>query len=147
MKRSLILPLVLIAMAGCSKKGKEAGPTVPTTTSATAAAAEAVVPVAAPLSYELRRGRETYRHYCLTCHGEGGAGDGFNAFNLDPHPRDYSDPAFQKKKTDADLADAIRRGGAGVGLSALMPPWGHTLPDAEINQVVLYIRTLQRKPE
>lgn len=95
-------------------------------------------------SYELRLGRATFQHYCQTCHGETGAGDGFNAFNLDPHPRDLSDPAFQKKKTNADLADTIQRGGAGVGLSALMPPWGRTLSREEIDQTILYVRSLQR---
>jgi len=96
-------------------------------------------------SYELRLGRATFEHYCQTCHGETGAGDGFNAFNLDPHPRDISDPAFQKKKTDAELADAIQRGGAGVGLSSLMPPWGRTLSREEIDHTILYIRSLRKK--
>ena len=102
----------------------------------------------APLPYEARLGKVTFTHYCQTCHGETGAGDGFNAFNLDPHPRDLSDPAFQKKKSDAELADAIQRGGAGVGLSALMPPWGHTLSARQIDELVLYLRTLPalRKP-
>jgi mono/diheme cytochrome c family protein len=92
----------------------------------------------------LRLGRETFVHYCQTCHGETGAGDGFNAFNLDPRPRDLSDPAFQKSKSDADLADAVRRGGAGVGLSPLMPPWGHTLSSRQIDAVTLYLRSLSR---
>jgi mono/diheme cytochrome c family protein len=95
-------------------------------------------------SYELRLGRTTYQHYCQTCHGDTGAGDGFNAFNLDPRPRDISDPAFQKKKTDAELADAIQRGGAGVGLSPMMPPWGRTLSRAQIDQAILYIRSLAK---
>ena len=95
-----------------------------------------------PLLYEARLGKVTFTHYCQTCHGESGAGDGFNAFNLDPHPRDLSDPQFQKKKSDVELADAIQRGGAGVGLSALMPPWGHTLSARQIDEVVLYLRTL-----
>lgn len=98
-----------------------------------------------PMSYELRLGRATYEHYCQTCHGETGAGDGFNAFNLDPRPRDLSDPAFQKKKTDADLTDAIQRGGAGVGLSAMMPPWGRTLSKEQVEQVVLYLRSLAKR--
>ncbi len=97
-------------------------------------------------SYELRLGKQVFQHYCQTCHGETGAGDGFNAFNLDPKPRDLGDPAFQKKKSDADLADAIRRGGSGVGLSPLMPPWGHTLSPREIDQVILYVRSLKRPP-
>jgi mono/diheme cytochrome c family protein len=96
-------------------------------------------------SYEVQQGEALYRHYCQTCHGDAGAGDGFNAFNLDPHPRDLGDPAFQKAKSDADLADAVRRGGAGVGLSPLMPPWGHTLAPRQIDEVVLFVRTLRKK--
>jgi mono/diheme cytochrome c family protein len=96
-------------------------------------------------AYELRLGKGTYVHYCQTCHGETGAGDGFNAFNLDPRPRDFSSPGFQKTKSDADLADAIRRGGAGVGLSPLMPPWGHTLSSRQIDAVVLYLRSLPKQ--
>ena len=95
-------------------------------------------------SYELRLGKGVFRHYCQTCHGETAAGDGFNAFNLDPRPRDLSDPALQKMKSDADLGDAIRRGGAGVGLSPLMPPWGHTLSARQIEVVILYLRALRR---
>jgi mono/diheme cytochrome c family protein len=93
--------------------------------------------------YEVRLGRDVYQHYCQTCHGDTGAGDGFNAFNLDPHPRDLSDPDFQKKKTDADLRDAIQRGGAGVGLSPLMPPWGRTLSARQMDDVILYLKTLK----
>ena len=104
----------------------------------------AAVPAPAAISYEARQGRAVYQHYCQTCHGETGTGDGFNAFNLDPHPRDLSAPAFQKAKSDADLTDAIRRGGSGVGLSALMPPWGHTLSDRQIADLVAYLRSLRR---
>jgi mono/diheme cytochrome c family protein len=96
-------------------------------------------------SYELRLGKAVFSHYCQTCHGETGAGDGFNAFNLDPRPKDLSDPALQKKKSDADLADAIRRGGLGVGLSPLMPPYGHTLSARQIEVVVLYLRALRKE--
>jgi mono/diheme cytochrome c family protein len=98
----------------------------------------------AAASYELRLGRDVYQHNCLICHGTTGAGDGFNAYNLDPRPRDLSEPVFQARKTDAELADAIRRGGAGVGLSALMPPWGRTLSGRQIDDVILYLRALRR---
>jgi mono/diheme cytochrome c family protein len=108
------------------------------------AAAAAPTPPPKPMSYELRLGKATFQHYCQTCHGETGAGDGFNAFNLDPRPRDLSDPAFQKKKTDAELANAIQRGGAGVGLSSIMPPWGRTLSKEQVEQVVLYLRSLTK---
>jgi mono/diheme cytochrome c family protein len=108
------------------------------------AARPAAPPAGAPrATYELRMGKLVYEHYCQTCHGETGAGDGFNAFNLDPRPRDLADPKLQAKKSDADILDAVRRGGAGVGLTPLMPPWGRTLSAREQEQVVRYVRSLR----
>jgi mono/diheme cytochrome c family protein len=122
--------IALLALAACSRKA--------------APAQEASTPAAPTPSYEALLGRDVFVHYCATCHGDAGAGDGFNAYNLDPHPRDLSDPAFQKSKTDAQLTDTIHRGGAGVGLSSLMPPWGRTLTERQVGEVVLYIRSLKK---
>jgi mono/diheme cytochrome c family protein len=144
----LVLLVCLVVTAGCARKTAPAAEKAPAAPASAVPAPEALAPVApaaaapTPLPYEARLGKVTFTHYCQTCHGETGAGDGFNAFNLDPHPRDLSDPQFQKKKSDAELADAIQRGGAGVGLSALMPPWGHTLSTRQIDELVLYLRTL-----
>lgn len=127
MKR-LSIVLALLLFASCQR---------------TARSPEAAAPPHASI-YEMQIGKQTFQTYCSGCHGDAGQGDGFNAFNLDPHPRDLSDPAFQKSKSNADLEDAIRRGGAGVGLSSLMPPWGHTLDARHIDAVVLYVRSLRR---
>jgi len=129
----VLFALIVGVMGACSRRPPSAH-----------RAPSAAVAATPRMAYDARMGQATYRHYCQTCHGETGAGDGFNAFNLDPHPRDLSDPAFQRAKKDADLADAVRRGGAGVGLSALMPPWGHTLSQRQIDDVVAYLRTLRR---
>jgi mono/diheme cytochrome c family protein len=137
------LTLALLAASACSRR-KEAVAPVAASATATAEAAAPAAPVEPPLSYELRLGKQVFQHYCLICHGETGAGDGFNAFNVEPHPRDLGDPAFQKAKADADLKDTIRRGGVGVGLSPMMPPWGKTLTADQIDQVVGYLRTLKR---
>jgi mono/diheme cytochrome c family protein len=94
------------------------------------------------LGYNAREGRVLYRHYCLNCHGEEGKGDGFNAYNLDPRPRSLADSSFQAKHSDADLLAAIRSGGGAVGLSTGMPPWGRTLNERQIQNVVDYLRTL-----
>jgi mono/diheme cytochrome c family protein len=142
----------LLLLASCATKPAGDGAAQPAATAAGAAAPGGVAatapsaPPPVPLSYEQRLGRDVYQRYCQVCHGETGGGDGFNAFNLDPHPRDFSDPEFQKKKSDADLADAVRRGGAGVGLTSLMPPWGRTLSSRQIDSVVLYLRTLRKTP-
>jgi len=134
-------PILFLLVAGACSRHKAAAPAVPQPEAAPAAEAPVVE---APLSYELRLGKGVYQHYCQTCHGETGAGDGFNAFNVDPHPRDLSDPTFQKAKTDADLKDAVQRGGVGVGLSPLMPPYGKTLSTAQVDEVVLYLRTFKK---
>jgi mono/diheme cytochrome c family protein len=122
-----------LAILACSRHPAQAPAATPAPTPA---------PTELP-RYEVRLGRDVYQHYCQTCHGDTGAGDGFNAFILDPHPRDLSDPDFQKKKSDADLRDAIQRGGAGVGLSPLMPPWGRTLSARQMDDVILYLKTLK----
>ncbi|HJW08823.1 MAG TPA: cytochrome c [Holophagaceae bacterium] len=139
MRKTICMAAGLLALlaAGCSRKAAPA-PAAP----ASAAAPEAAT-VALP-GYELRLGKAVFQHYCLNCHGETGAGDGFNAFNVNPHPRDLTDPAFQKAKTDEELADTIRRGGAGVGLSPSMPPWGRTLTADQVDEVVAYVRTLKQ---
>ena len=143
------LILALVAASACSRHKPAPAAAAPASTAEAAlgsASPDATEVAEAPLPYELRQGREVYQHYCRTCHGETGAGDGFNAYNLDPHPRDLSDPAFQKAKTDADLKDVVRRGGLGVGLSALMPPYGHTLTPDQVDQVVGYLRTFKAPP-
>jgi mono/diheme cytochrome c family protein len=50
--------------------------------------------------YNVREGGVLFRHYCAVCHGGEGHGDGFNAYNLDPKPRDLADPAFQAQRSD-----------------------------------------------
>ncbi|MFI5120303.1 MAG: c-type cytochrome [Thermoanaerobaculia bacterium] len=156
LRAALALCVTLLVPGACARRTAPAAakapaapaPAAPASATPVLEAPAPAVATPAPLPYEARLGKVTFTHYCQTCHGETGAGDGFNAFNLDPHPRDLSDPDFQKKKSDAELADAIQRGGAGVGLSALMPPWGHTLSARQIGELVLYLRTLPalRKP-
>jgi mono/diheme cytochrome c family protein len=99
------------------------------------------------LGYGAREGRALFLHYCSTCHGKEGHGDGFNAYNLDPKPRDLGDPAFQARQTDDELASVIRSGGAAAGLSTGMPPWGKTLRDRQIRHLVSFLRTLRPEEE
>lgn len=99
------------------------------------------------LAYGARQGRQLFAHYCSTCHGPEGGGDGFNAYSLDPRPRDLSQAAFQSERTDTDLAAVIRSGGGVLGLSTNMPPWGHTLNDRQISYLVQYLRTLAAPAE
>jgi mono/diheme cytochrome c family protein len=107
---------------------------------ASAATPMATLPIPA-LGYNAREGKAIFLHYCVTCHGEEGHGDGFNAYNLDPKPRDLADAGFQAKRSDDDLASVIRSGGSAAGLSTGMPPWGRTLNERQVRNLVDNLRT------
>ncbi len=87
-------------------------------------------------------GEKLYQHYCSPCHGKKGDGKGFNARNLDPRPAVHSDAEFMRTRTDKELFDAIYGGGKAVGKSTLMPPWGDTFSETQINNLILYLRKL-----
>jgi mono/diheme cytochrome c family protein len=152
MRRGLRAPVIamvaVLAWAGGGCRGTGAPHAQPTAAASSAAAdsagaiySAATLPIP-ELGYNAREGRALYRHYCLNCHGEAGNGDGFNAYNLDPRPQSLADSTFQARHTDADLLAAIRSGGGAVGLSTGMPPWGRTLNERQIQNVVEYLRTL-----
>lgn len=96
------------------------------------------------LGYEERQGKYIYLKYCAVCHGMEGKGDGFNAYNLDPKPRDFTDSTYMKTLSDARLIETISEGGRGVNKSPLMPSWGATLSKDDILYLLYYLRTFGR---
>jgi hypothetical protein len=70
---------------------------------------------------------------CATCHGPTGKGDGPAAATLNPKPRNYTDPEWQKSVSDEQIKKTIVEGGAAVGKSPLMAP----NPDLKGQEVVL----------
>lgn len=109
----------------------------------------AVVALGSPptLGYNARQGEALFAHYCSVCHGALGRGDGFNSYSLDPKPRDLTDPQLQAQRSDEELAAVIRAGGGAAGLSTGMPPWGRTLGELQIRNLVLYVRLLPELAE
>jgi mono/diheme cytochrome c family protein len=91
-------------------------------------------------------GAGLYALYCASCHGAVGDGDGPVAQALDPQPARHSDGATMNGLSDDYLFRVIAEGGAAVGKSPLMAPWGGTLDDAQIRALVAYIRTLAKGP-
>lgn len=89
------------------------------------------------------RARWLYNRYCVVCHGKTGAGDGFNAYNLDPKPKSFSDSTLYEKFTPRYLSDIIALGGESAGLSAMMPPYGRNLSEAEALEVAIFVKYLQ----
>lgn len=94
----------------------------------------------ANLTYEQRQGKHLYMKYCQVCHGEKGKGDGFNAFNLDPKPRDFTNAKYMIALSDARLMETISQGGRGVNKSLLMPTWGGRVSKSEQEYIIAYVR-------
>ncbi|OGG45204.1 MAG: hypothetical protein A3F84_07495 [Candidatus Handelsmanbacteria bacterium RIFCSPLOWO2_12_FULL_64_10] len=136
MRATALLALATLSAFGCARR--QGGAEV--------ASAQAGDTLRVELTYEQRKGQRVFTRYCAVCHGAEGAGDGFNAYNLNPKPRDLNDAQFQRAVSDEWLAEVIAQGGRGVSRSPLMPAWGHTLTKGRVREVVAFIRTLPGKP-
>lgn len=90
------------------------------------------------------KGKNVFDRYCSVCHGVEGKGDGFNAYNLNPNPRNFADTAFLSRLDSSLIVETITNGGKAVGLSSLMPSWGNTLSDTSIKFVTNYVLSLAR---
>jgi mono/diheme cytochrome c family protein len=81
-------------------------------------------------------GKGIYIAQCLKCHGDAGKGDGPSAKDLDPKPKDLSDPAIASQ-TDGALYWKITTG------RKPMPSFENLLSDDDRWSVVNYVRTLE----
>jgi mono/diheme cytochrome c family protein len=89
----------------------------------------------------LAAAKKQYADKCAGCHGATGAGNGAAAAAISPKPTNFTDCAAMAKVSDDRLFKATKEGGAAVGLSAMMPPQGSSLSDAQIKDMVAYIRS------
>ena len=87
-------------------------------------------------------GKDNFIGNCTPCHGETGKGDGPLADTLGEgvKPRNLSDAKLLSVRTDEFLFKVIKSGGVAVGFSESMPSWKETFTDAEIKQVIQYVR-------
>ncbi|MEK6682611.1 MAG: cytochrome c [Nitrospirota bacterium] len=86
---------------------------------------------------------ENYKWYCSQCHGLTGKGDGINATKDQPvNPRNHTDTKEMAKLSASDVENVIRDGGAATSKSTMMPPFGKTMTDAEIKELVAYLSKL-----
>lgn len=86
--------------------------------------------------------KKTFEYYCSPCHGMKGKGDGtFFTIDLKPKPRNFTDVEYMKKRTDDILVKSITEGSKAVDKSNLCPPWGKTLTEKRIKELVVYIRS------
>jgi mono/diheme cytochrome c family protein len=110
--RRSIQALVLCGMlAACGRE--ETQPAAP-------APAPAAAP-AQPAGFSLVDAEKLYVELCAQCHGARGAGNGMRATEVQPPPRNFQDPDWQRSFDDAYIERIIVEGGAALGKSADMP--------------------------
>jgi mono/diheme cytochrome c family protein len=98
-----------------------------------------------PAATAAPRGHALYDAHCAVCHGSTGKGDGPGARVVRQRMRDFSDPAAMQEVSDRFLFEITKKGSSQFGRSNAMPAWGMKLSDAEIHDVVAYIRSLTRR--
>jgi len=104
-----------------------------------------VWPPGSDLPANAPEGQRIYAQHCQVCHGPDGRGNGPAAPSLIPRPRDFVLGQFKYTSTgpgqppsDADLINVVTN-----GLQASsMPYWKGILSEAEIREVVAYIKSL-----
>jgi len=90
------------------------------------------------------RGAQLYAANCASCHGATGAGDGPAAAALQPKPAHHDDGNYMNALSNDHLFQVIQQGGASVGKSPLMAPWGGVLSNDQIWDVIAYVRSLAK---
>jgi high-affinity iron transporter len=96
-------------------------------------------PQAQPLS-PLDQGKVVYMGNCSGCHGMEGGGDGPFAAGMTPAPTNF------KTATVATLSDNTIQQAVLVGKGPVMRGYSTILTSADINALVLYLRSLETTP-
>jgi cytochrome c oxidase cbb3-type subunit 3 len=87
-----------------------------------------------------RQGADTYRRMCAVCHGREGEG-----YRADQAPA-LAHPDFLASVADGFLRHAISGGRGGTTMSAWGAQFGGPLSSADVETLVSYLRTWERKP-
>jgi mono/diheme cytochrome c family protein len=95
-----------------------------------------------PLDYNQDQGKRIYYQQCVWCHSDATPAGPSNRSNVSPDPPLMNDGKVLNAESDASLRKVIALGGSAVGKSAMMPPYGSTLSEEEINDLIAYIRVI-----
>lgn len=89
----------------------------------------------------LAKGKAIYegKGTCFTCHGNTGKGDGPAGAALDPSPRNFTNPEFNKVRTAGEMFWVVKNGSPGTGMISYNPAM---INDDEAWEVITYVRSL-----
>jgi len=86
---------------------------------------------------KLKDGEEFYQKNCSVCHGDKGDANTWVSHDLNPKPKNFTDPLVIKTLNRKKMFDAITKGRPGTA----MQPFKTQLSEAEINLIIDYIQT------
>jgi mono/diheme cytochrome c family protein len=95
-----------------------------------------------PLDYNQDQGRRVFYEHCVWCHADTTPAGPSNRSNVSPDPPLMNDGNILNKESDASLRKIIAQGGSAVGKSPMMPPYGATLTEEDIDDLITYMRVI-----
>ena len=99
------------------------------------------------LGYQETLGKQVSDIHCVRCHdSESTPQRVSNHDNLTAQAHAFTNGATLNAMSDADLAAIISHGGAALGKSAEMPPYGNTLTKPEMDALIGLLRALSDPP-
>ena len=140
--RHVIIALSLVAsLVACGGGEPAKAPEAPP--APVVEAPKPVEPPAAPAAPAAFDAKVTFGQVCGTCHGVEGKGDGVAAAGLNPKPAAFGDPEFWKTRDEAHIKKVIKEGGASVGKSPMMAPFGAQFNDEQIAALAAHIMSFK----
>ncbi len=95
-----------------------------------------------PLNYSQAQGKRVFDGQCIWCHADATPAGPSNRSNVTPVPPLMNDGSVFNMLSDKELQRVIALGGSAVGKSAMMPPYGKSLTQEDIQDVILYTRAI-----
>jgi mono/diheme cytochrome c family protein len=95
-----------------------------------------------PLNYQQAQGKRVFYNTCVWCHADVTPAGPSNRSNVSPMPPLINDGATLNQISDEYLQNIITLGGSAMGKSSMMPPWGQTLSQSDIQALIAYIRAV-----
>jgi cytochrome c oxidase cbb3-type subunit 3 len=135
------LLVAIMSVTGCGKKGNRVA--VDPLSAAYESETDWNDPQRAiPLNYQQAQGKRVFYAQCVWCHADATPAGPSNRSNLKPVPALMNDGGALNGESDDYLQNMITLGGSAVSKSAMMPPYGQTLTQEEIRDVIAYARAI-----
>jgi mono/diheme cytochrome c family protein len=137
--RSLGFVVILMIVAVSVVIAEERDPLKPRVPPSAMSSAKALQNPIQPTPKNIAEGKALYegKGTCLNCHGREGKGNGPGGMMLNPSPRNFTNCAFHKNRTDGELFWVIKNGSPGTGMVPQVPS---TATEEEAWTIVNYVR-------